>query len=52
MCGECEVQRISSEVQIKSWRFRVRSEDSDQRSEVWSNEQGFRSKDRRVGIIE
>ena len=52
MHGKCEVQRISSEVQIKSRRYGVRSEVLDQGSEVWSNEQGFRSKDQRVGIIE
>ena len=40
------------EVQIKSWRFRVRSKVSDQGSELWSEIKGFRSKDRRVGIIE
>ena len=49
---KCEVQRSGSEVQIKSRRFGVRSKVSDQGSELRSEIKGFRSKDRRDGIIE
>ena len=52
MHGKCDVQRIGSEVQIKSWRVGVRSRVSDQGLEVRSEIKGFRSKDQRVGIIE
>ena len=50
--GKYEVQRSGLEVQIKSRRFRVRSKVSDQGSELQGAIKGFRSKDRRVGIIE
>ena len=52
MHGKCDVQRIGSEVRVKSRRFRVKSKVSDQGLEVRSEIKGFRSKDRRVGIIE
>ena len=41
MRGKCDVQRIGSEVRIKSWRVGVRSRFSDQGSEVRSEIKRF-----------